>query len=246
MPWYSESDLEDAREAVRRKIEKRRARGETMEPFQPPQHRAKIVDTFWGRAWCDNLDACKDYEYRLPRGRNYLRQGNVYNLEIERGVITAEVAGSDLYEVRIAIKPIAEDAWTDVQARCAGETFSLLDLLTGQLGDHVMRVITEPGAGLLPRPQDLKMICSCPDHAGLCKHLAAVLYGVGVLFDRHPELLFQLRGVDPATLVEAATSATSETAADPATEVIDDSDLSAIFGIDLALDDATRKPDRSD
>lgn len=243
MAWYSESDFENSREAVQRKIDKRRERGDAMESFAPPQHRTKIVETFWGRAWCHNLETCKDYEHRLPRGRSYLRQGSVYNLEIERGVITAEVAGSDLYDVRVAIRPIANEEWADIRARCAGETFSLLDLLTGKLGDHVMRVITEPGTGLLPRPQDLKLICSCPDYADLCKHLASVLYAVGVLFDRQPELLFQLRGVDPASLVETATAAASETATGPAGEVIDDGDLSAIFGIDLASDETPARPE---
>ena len=51
------------------------------------------------------------------------------------------------------------------------------------------------------------MSCSCPDYSSCCKHLAAVMYGVGARLDSMPELLFLLRGVDHQELVSQAIAA---------------------------------------
>ncbi|MGH8318469.1 MAG: SWIM zinc finger family protein [Steroidobacteraceae bacterium] len=145
-----------------------------------------IARSFWGKAWCQNLESYRDYEYRLPRGRSYLRNGAVLDLEVAPGRVTALVAGSrpNPYEVAIKIKPVAAAQWTRLKSQCAGGIGSLIDLLEGRLSDQVMQVITHREQGLFPKPAEIEMSCSCPDWATMCKHVAAVLYGVGSRFDR--------------------------------------------------------------
>jgi uncharacterized Zn finger protein len=235
MSWY-EYDYYDARERkadVQRKIEKLRKRGEKFEALAAPAGSRKLATTFWGKAWCEHLEKHKDYEHRLPRGRSYLRQGNVYNLAIEPGAVTATVAGSELYDVRITIKPLAPARWKSLKADCAGQVTSLLDLLGGRLGEGVLRTIADPEHGLFPEPREIRLVCSCPDAANMCKHVAAVLYGVGVQLDTRPELFFTLRSIDPAELL---TTTAQEALADAhgTDAALAREDLSALFGIALS------------
>lgn len=227
MSWYSYYDAREQRDALRSKIK----RAGKLKPLEVPQGSRKLTTTFWGKAWCQNLENYHDYESRLPRGRSYLRQGQVYNLTIEPGSITAQVAGSELYDVRIPIQPLAPAAWQRIKDDCAGQVASLLDLLGGKLGDGVLRAITDPERGLFPKPKEIKLICSCPDSANMCKHVAAVLYGVGVMLDTAPDLFFILRSVDPSELLSGAASETLN--AQTTDAALAGEDLSALFGIDL-------------
>lgn len=196
----------------------------------------KIATTFWGKAWCDHLESYSDYENRLPRGRTYVRNGSVVDLQITAGLITARVQGSSLYEESIKIKPLAPARWVAIKAACVGKITSLVGLLQGRLPDEVLRVITDRASGLFPAPNEIELDCSCPDSASLCKHLAAVLYGVGARLDSRPELLFLLRGVDHQELVAEALSAVSRSsvlASDSVTASLADADLADVFGIDI-------------
>jgi uncharacterized Zn finger protein len=195
-----------------------------------------IASTFWGRAWCDNLEAYSDYANRLPRGRSYVRNGSVVDLQIAPGKVTARVAGSELYKIEIKIKPLAASLWKSIQTECAGKIDSLLELLQGRLSSAVMELVTRPERGLFPMPREIGLDCSCPDWAGLCKHVAASLYGVGARLDQKPELLFLLRGVDPADLIGRASAAEvvrQSTRAD-GTPALSESELADVFGIELA------------
>ena len=230
--WWSYSDAKERKNKLQREITRRQKRGETFTALQAPRG-IKLSKTFWGQAWCRNLESYQQYENRLPRGRSYLRQGNVYNLRIEQGLLSAQVAGSELYETRIHIQPLQRPQWKAIQKACAGQVNSMLDLLAGRLGDGVMAVLTDKDGGLFPKPKEIRFDCSCPDYADMCKHVSAVLYGVGVLLDEKPELLFTLRGVDQAELLsEAGQSAVS--GLDQAPSDLGDADLSALFGIDLS------------
>ena len=164
-----------------------------------------IARTFWGKAWCSHLESFSDYENRLPRGRTYVRSGSVIDLQIAPGKITAKVMGSSLYEINLAIAPLDESRWQAIKAECAGKIDSLVELLQGRLSSAVLRIITDRDKGLFPKPSEIEKTCSCPDWADLCKHLAAVLYGVGSRLDQEPELLFVLRGVDHLELIGSAT-----------------------------------------
>jgi uncharacterized Zn finger protein len=195
----------------------------------------KLTTTFWGDAWCRNLESYSDYANRLPRGRTYLRNGSVIDLRIQAGSVLSLVSGSEIYETRIRIAPLPQPRWKALQSRCAGQIDSVVELLRGSLSRAVMEIVTEKGKGLFPSPKEISLDCSCPDWALVCKHLAATLYGVGSRLDREPGLLFALRGVDPVEMVAVAAAAGA-----PGTRgsrhrrtIAPHADLSAVFGIDL-------------
>ncbi len=223
-------------EAVAQEIEKRRESGEALRP-EVPAHGRNLSGTFWGQAWNRNLMAYSDYDSRMPRGRTCFRSGGVMDLKIDRGTVTAVVAGTRIYEVRISVAPLEEERWAALKKRCQGEIGGLVELLSGQLSDRVMREVTELDRGLFPSPQEMKLSCSCPDYAGLCKHLAATLYAVGSRLDDQPALLFTLRGVDPSEMVvsgapEAIAHLTAPAESEAArVQALEGVDLSRLFGI---------------
>lgn len=203
----------------------------------------KIATTFWGQAWCENLEAYSDYSNRLPRGATYVRNGSVVDLVIKSRRIEAIVAGSDPYVVTIDICSLDKATWKTIKQDCTTEIDSLLDLLSGKFSDGVMQRLTRQKGGLFPAPREIKMTCSCPDGSYCCKHLAAVMYGVGSRLDNQPELLFLLRDIDPQELVSLAASdgtLQNELAQSPGT--LEDQDLGALFGIEL--DQVPAKPKR--
>jgi uncharacterized Zn finger protein len=195
-----------------------------------------ITTTFWGKAWCDNLERYSDYESRLPKGRTYVKNGSVLDLCISAGKIEAFVAGSELYRVQIDIEGLLDDRWAAVKKAVSGRIASLVSLLAGELGPDVLSVLTRPREGLFPEPNQIRLKCSCPDHAELCKHVAAVLYGVGARLDLAPELFFTLRQVDKDELLAAASSAdlTAGTRGTSTGKKIARSALSDLFAIELA------------
>src|SRR5205823_14986566 len=130
--------------------------------------------------------------------------------------------------------PTAKTKWNSLCRACAGGIGSLVELLQGRLSDQVMSIITGRDTGLFPSPAEIKMDCSCPDSAGLCKHIAAVLYAVGARLDDSPDLLFLLRSVNHEELIQAAAAATDLTAkAISGGPELVESDISAVFGIEL-------------
>jgi uncharacterized Zn finger protein len=198
----------------------------------------KIAKTFWGKAWCEHLEQFSDFANRLPRGRTYVRNGSVCHLAIEKGQVEAKVSGSELYDVKILIDTLPAKQWKSLKAQCAGQVGSMLELLQGNLSSRVMEVVTERDQGLFPRPKEIHLGCSCPDYATMCKHVAAVLYGVGARLDTKPELLFLLRGVDHAELVgEEAAAAVVKAPAKKGRVLAQDS-LADVFGIELGEEPA--------
>ncbi|MFV2044414.1 MAG: SWIM zinc finger family protein [Anaerolineales bacterium] len=196
-----------------------------------------IAKSFWGKSWCSNLERYSDYESRLPRGRTYVRNGSVVDLQIAAGEISALVAGSELYSVAITISPVAATCWKAICADCAGSIDSLVELLQGRLSKAVMDRVCRKGDGLFPAPGDIELSCSCPDWADMCKHVAAVLNGVGARVDAAPRLLFTLRGVDESELLASAGQGMELANAAPAADkVLDDDDVTALFGLEMAGD----------
>jgi uncharacterized Zn finger protein len=214
-----------------REVERRRKKGQAISPVAIEGR--TIARTFWGKAWCDNLESYSDYENRLPRGRTYVRNGSVVDLQIKPGKVTALVSGSEIYEVDIDIKALPEADWRSIKSRCAGQVGSLVDLLQGKLPASVIETVTDRDAGLFPKPREIKMECSCPDWAGMCKHIAAVLYGVGARLDTQPDLLFVLRKVDHLELIEAAVSGAGKKTATKK-KTLAEADVAGVFGIELA------------
>jgi uncharacterized Zn finger protein len=233
----------ERRRQAEREVQRLKRAGEQPEPVALDPEQRQIATTFWGRAWCRHLESYADFESRLGRGRSYVKNGYVVDLKLARGKVTARVLGSSLYRIEISIRPLPAARWRAVVAKCSGRIDSLVELLSGRMSDAVMGVVTDRETGLFPSPAEIQMQCSCPDWAGLCKHLAATLYGIGARFDRSPELLFSLRGVDPDELVERAAAGTRRiTSRDGARKLLPSSALSDIFGI--AIEAAPRKPPR--
>src|SRR5215212_3358401 len=193
-----------------------------------------IAKSFWGTSWCINLERYSDYENRLARGRTYVRSGLVVDLQIKKGEIAAMVAGSSLYKVKIVIAPVTAARWKAICRDCAGTIDSLVELLQGRLAKGVMDRVCREGDGLFPSPKEIKLACSCPDWADMCKHVAAALYGVGARLDEKPQLLFVLRDVDENELLASTGQDLALTrAARSAAKVLDDTDVAALFGLEM-------------
>ncbi|MDR1612470.1 MAG: SWIM zinc finger family protein, partial [Planctomycetota bacterium] len=221
---------------AKKAAEKLRKKGVDVQPVELSGR--KIASSFWGKGWCDHMDSYHDYENRLPRGRSYVRNGSVVHLEVSKGEIHALVAGSKTYAVDITVGLLPAERWKWIKERCAGQIASLLDLLKGSLSDGVMRVVTDRDNGLFPGPKEFRMRCSCPDGAVMCKHIAAVFYGIGNRLDSRPELLFLLRGVDHAELAtDGGVDAVIARGGDGAPQLAG-ADLSEMFGIELVEADA--------
>lgn len=238
--WFEYVPIHE-RIADAKKRAARRAKASGRKPEPVTITGPGIAKTFWGKSWCRNLEGYSDFSNRLPRGRTYARNGSVVDLLVTRGRVEAIVAGSMVYDVAIAIAPLSPKKWRAIKADCATSIGSLIDLLAGRLADDVMERLVKPGDGMFPSPREVNVKCSCPDGARLCKHLAAVLYGIGSRLDTQPELLFLLRGVDQQELVTAATKeSVSRAVRGTDAHTIAADDLSAIFGIDLGL--ASQQP----
>ncbi len=201
-----------------------------------------IAHTFWGKAWCENLENYSDYDNRLPRGRTYVRNGSVIDLQVAPGQVTAIVSGSELYEVRVEIEKLSQRKWRTITRDCSQSIDSLIDLLQGRFSKGVMARLTRKGDGLFPKPAEIKIACSCPDWAVLCKHVAAVLYGIGARLDEEPELLFTLREVDATELISQAVASENleQALSGEDTPSLADDDLGALFGIELDQEEAPR------
>lgn len=199
----------------------------------------KLARTWWGQAWNDNLESYQDLRYRLDRGRSYVRHGAVLDLRLEPGRVHALVQGSrnDPYEVSIAIEPLPAAVWQGLVRDAQGRLNSLADLAGGRFPRDLADLFTARGKGLFPAPKEIRMQCSCPDYATLCKHLAATLYGVGSRLDEDPTRFFVLRQVEVADLVTAAVSERSrellEKAEKESKRALGGGDLGELFGIDL-------------
>jgi uncharacterized Zn finger protein len=235
MSWYSFRPYVPVAERRRQSAKAAQKLTKGGRALAPIAIQGRIIATsFWGKAWCDNLEAYSDYANRLPRGRTYVRNGSVIDLQIGAGKITALVQGSDLYKIAVAIRPLAPTRWKRFQTTAAGKITNLLELLQGRLGRELLTDISAPGTGLFPAPAEIELDCSCPDWADMCKHVAAVLYGIGARLDTKPELFFTLRGVDMQDLLTAASATAAAPVGDgQAAAALAGADLSEIFGVNL-------------
>ena len=220
-------------------------RGRAAEPVLIQRRGRGIATTFWGKAWCDNLERYMDFANRLPRGRTYVRNGSVVDLAIAPGTVEARVAGSDLYTVTVCIAQLKRARWRRVVNRCTGRIGSLVGLLRGELSAEVLAVLADAEEGLFPAPREITMDCSCPDWAGMCKHVAAVLYGVGARLDEKPELFFTLRQVDQTELLSSATSGGISRAGAGAGKRIAAEKLADVFGIEIEIEAEPPAPTRT-
>jgi uncharacterized Zn finger protein len=240
--WAPYVPVAERRRRAMKKMAALRKKGIDVQPVAIEGR--QIAKSFWGEAWCNHLESFSDFENRLPRGRTYVRNGSVCHLAIAKGAIEAKVAGSELYTVKINIKTLPGKKWQAIKGRCSGRIGSLLELLQGKLSDHIMEVVTDRQNGLFPLPKEISLKCSCPDWAVMCKHVAAVLYGVGARLDTKPELLFTLRGVNHEDLIQAdAEKAVAKATARGKSKRLAVSEIGEVFGIELDSADANSSVD---
>lgn len=231
--WAPYVSVAERRADAMREIGKLRKKGQVIAPVII-ETRA-IATTFWGKAWCQNLENYSDFEYRLPRGRSYARNRAILDLQIAPLAVKALVRGSSNYRVTVDIAAAPEALWKSICKSCAGGIDSLVELLQGRFSTDVMERICRQGEGLFPGPSDIRFSCDCLDVADMCKHVAAVLYGVGARLDESPELLFRLRAVNENDLLAHLEAGAPLSMAGPAAEsVLGAGDLSALFGLEMA------------
>lgn len=198
-----------------------------------------LARTWWGKAENSNLENYAGYHNRISRGRSYVRNGAVLDLQINAGLIKSLVQGSNSspYRVEIGIKPLDEKIWNNIKNICKGEFDSLQELLEGKFPKALTEVFTDKKSGLFPSPSKISFSRSCPDWASMCKHVAATLYGVGARLDNEPALFFRPRKVEMNDLITMVvgdkTASLLKKVEQKSSRVIDDSDLSSLFGIDM-------------
>lgn len=203
-----------------------------------------IAKTWWGKSWCSNLERYADYSNRIDRGRSYVRHGAVLDLRLAGGTVSALVQGSSSkpYKVEVTIAPLIEDIWKDMIKSCTGKISSLQELAAGKLPKALAELFTMKGKGLFPSPKEIRFSCSCPDGAAMCKHVAAVLYGIGARLDEDSSLFFTMRNVKMGDLIASSIAEKSKDMMEKASssgtgrrsrKVMVDEDLSSKFGVDI-------------
>jgi uncharacterized Zn finger protein len=230
--WRDYVPVAQRRLAALRKVEQLKNKGRSISPVTIVGR--TIANTFWGKAWCENLERYSDFRNRLPRGRTYVRNGSVIDLQIAAGQVRALVSGSDIYEIVVKIKPVGKSRWKAICKDCSGRIDSVVELLQGRFSSAVMERICREKTGLFPAPDEIDLSCSCPDWASMCKHVAAVLYAVGVRLDQQPELLFRLHELDEEELISKAGSSLPLSKKLAAEKLLQGSDLGELFGVEMA------------
>jgi uncharacterized Zn finger protein len=234
--WRPYVPVAERRREAQREMARRKKRGHVASPVAIAGR--TIARTFWGRAWCDNLERYSDFSNRLPRGRTYVRNGSVLDLQVAPGAVKALVSGSEIYQVAVKVSALPKPRWASICRDCAGAIDSLVELLQGRFSKGVMERICRQQTGLFPAPAEIEFSCSCPDWASMCKHVAAVLYGIGARLDEQPELLFTLRTVNEKDLIAKAGSTLPLSKTSPAAgKVLAADGLSELFGLDMGMAD---------
>lgn len=233
--WRPYVSVAERRAKAARAMEKLAKKGHPVSPVVIEGR--TIARTFWGKAWCENLERYSDYANRLPRGRTYVRNGSVVDLQIAPGAVEARVSGSELYRVKVKVAAVPKARWGAICRDCSGAIDSVVELLQGRFAQGVMERICRAETGLFPVPGEIEFDCSCPDWASMCKHVAAVLYGVGARLDEKPELLFRLRQVAETDLIAQVGSGVPLARRGPAAGKVlggGEAGLEELFGIELA------------
>ena len=227
----------EKKEKAKKSIEKLRKKNPDISPVIITGR--KIAKTWWGEAWNKNLEKYSDYSNRIDRGRSYVRHGSVLDLKIKKGDVSALVLGSRSkpYNVEIKINSLDKVIWDTVKKECEGKIDSLQELVEGKFPKALSDMFTVKSKGLFPSPKEIDFKCSCPDGAMMCKHIAAVLYGVGARLDESPKMFFELRDIKIEELISDAISSKTKTLLKKSKvkskRVIDETDVLDIFGVDL-------------
>lgn len=241
-PFYSTMSVAELQEKARKAASQARKKGKKYEPVIARTRGSQVCTSWWGKAWCDNLERYADYDNRLPRGKRYVRNGALLDLKIEKGLVRAKVQGSRSrpYSVEIEIDPLSKEKVQSIMDSCSRKVSSLEALANGEFPKEMEEVITEKG-GLFPDPSQIHFDCSCPDWAYLCKHVACVMYGIGVKLDENPFWFFELRGIDTDMLlkktVENKVAALLENAQKPSNRILSQDQVHSLFSSDISFEE---------
>ena len=233
---YSQPSAEELRAKANESVRRAGKKGQSYEPVTCRSRRGEICESWWGQAWCENLEKYADYASRLDRGKGYVRSGAVIDLQISSGRVEAKVQGrrKTPYKVEIRIGRLKEEDCQRIIDRCTSRIESLETLANGDFPEELMDIFTERG-GLFPSPNEISFSCSCPDWAMMCKHVAAVMYGIGLRFDNNPFYFFTLRGIDPDRFIGVALQNSVEKMlanADKGSDrIIDEGSITELFGV---------------
>ena len=218
---YPQPTEEELKENAKNTRKKAAAKGQTLHPIVIKSR--QIANSWWGKAWCQNLERYADFDTRLPRGRRYVRTGAVIDLQIKKGKIQARVQGTRKtpYKVEIRISPLSERRIEEITGKCETRVETLDQLVNGDFPKELKDVFLEDG-GLFPEPREISFSCSCPDWAVMCKHVAASLYGVAQGSTRNRCCSFHCAALIPINswtwLSQAAWNPCSQTSISRATE----------------------------
>lgn len=223
-------------EELKKKIAASLSNEKKNEPVVVESKTKKICTSWWGDAWCKNLERYADYDSRIGRGRNYVRHGAVIDLKIKGNKIDAKVQGSSSrpYKIKISIDELSEKQRLNIEKQASGKIQDLESLIYGNFPEDLKDLFFQKG-GLFPSPEEIHFDCTCPDWADMCKHVAATLYGVGVKLDSNPLYFFQMRGIDIEKFVDKVVSGKVQHMLDNANKesprIIKDADLLQIFNL---------------
>lgn len=232
--YYGQPNARELQRNAAESKKKEKRKGNVLEPVVVQGR--NIVENWWGRAWCDNLEQYADYESRLDRGKRYVRTGAVIDLKIQKGKILARVQGTRKvpYKVEIRISPLSEEKCQSIIQKCGRKIENMEELLNGNFPAQ-MQELFQGKDGLFPTPREISFSCSCPDWALMCKHVAAALYGVGVRLDQQPLLFFELRGIDIGRFIDVTLASKVESMlaneGKPSGRIIEDEDIIGQFGV---------------
>ncbi len=232
--YYSQPDAKLLKKNSAASKKKEAKKGNVLEPVVIQGR--KITTTWWGNAWCTNLEQYADYESRLDRGKRYVRTGAVLDLKIQKGKVLARVQGTRKvpYKIEVRISPLSEEKCQNIIEKCSSKLENIEELLSGNFPEE-MKELFQGKDGLFPMPREISFSCSCPDWAIMCKHVAATLYGVGARLDTQPLVIFELRGIDVGRFVDVALASKVEKMLEnenrPSRRIIEEIDLTEVFGI---------------
>ncbi|MEG2451981.1 MAG: SWIM zinc finger family protein [Clostridium sp.] len=192
----------EKRQKADRQIEKLKKKNKDLEPVLIEGN--KIALTWWGQSWNRNLESYADYSNRISRGKSYVKNHAVLNLKMDHNHVTALVqgSGSKPYTVTVTVDELEEKRWKKIIELCNKQIDSVEKLAEGTFPKELAVLFMEHKYGLFPSPAEIHFSCSCPDYAYMCKHVAAVLYGIGARLDKNPLLFFELRNVDYQELIK--------------------------------------------
>jgi len=217
----------ERRQRCEKKKKELEDKGQKLSPIEV-KPREKIAKQFWAKLWYENLSCYEDLDYRLPTGRHLVGSSAILHFSLEPLIIKALIYDGEVFETTIRLKVIEESQKEKISSLLQNQVTSLFDLLSGNIPQEIVLLLSQQENGLFPKLEDLYFECPCTDYANLCSHAAAALIGFSKLLDEEPHHLFTLRSLDPMDLLEKKSSKSKNKE-----KPLDSEKVSSLFDIDL-------------